>query len=77
MTNQVSEYEQDLVRMANQIAQQFALEAPPSAAERLADHLLRFWDPSMRTALIEGVSAGRMRVTADVDEAVAMLEAGP
>jgi hypothetical protein len=77
VTNPVSEYEQDLVRMANQIAQQFALDAPARAAEMLADHLLRFWDPSMRTALIEGVSAGRMRVIAVVDEAVAILGVGP
>ena len=77
MTNEMSEYEQDLVRMANQIAKQFALDVPPSAAERLANHLLRFWNPSMRAALIEGVSAGRMRVTVVVDEAVAMLAVGP
>jgi hypothetical protein len=71
------QYNAEIERMVNQIALQFALDAPHHAAEKLADHLLRFWDPSMRAALVEQVSAGRMRVTAVVDEAVLILTVAP
>jgi len=41
----------DLVRMANQIARQF--EGAPEAEARaaIADHLAKFWDPRMRAQL--------------------------
>lgn len=66
-----------LVDMANQIAQFF--EALPDAHEAeagVADHLRRFWAPSMRASLLAHVHA---RGTADlrplVVAAVAQLEA--
>ena len=77
MSDDQRQYDAEIERMVNQIAQQFALDAPQRAAEMLADHLLRFWDPSMRAALAEQVSAGRMRATAVVDEAVSILAAAP
>ena len=73
MTNQLSEYEQDLVRMANQIARQFEAETPAQSAQKLADHLQRFWDPSMREALSMGVLAGRLSVLCVVEDAVHLL----
>lgn len=45
-----------LVKMANQIADNFSFHA--DAAERTADHLQRFWAPSMRQQLLEYDSAG-------------------
>ena len=45
-----------LVKMANQIAENFSFHS--DAAERTADHLRRFWAPSMRQQLIEYGSAG-------------------
>lgn len=44
----MSEVEQ-LVKMANQIAENFSFH--DDAVERLADHLQRFWAPSMREKL--------------------------
>ena len=46
-----------LVKMANQIADNLALHE--DAVERTADHLRRFWAPSMRRKLIgHGAAAG-------------------
>jgi formate dehydrogenase subunit delta len=45
-----------LVKMANQIADNFSFHA--DAEERTADHLRRFWAPSMRQRLAEYSSAG-------------------
>lgn len=45
-----------LVKMANQIADNFSFHA--DAEERTVDHLRRFWAPSMRQQLVEYSSAG-------------------
>jgi len=47
-----------LVRMVNQIAEFFAHEGPVKAAASTADHLKKFWDPSMRGQIIAAVAAG-------------------
>lgn len=47
---------EQLVKMANQIADNFAFHE--DAAERLADHLKRFWAPSMLRSLAEFNAAG-------------------
>ena len=41
-----------LVYMANQIGQFFASQSPDRAAEGIADHISKFWDPRMRGAII-------------------------
>lgn len=41
----------DLVRMANQIAQFFAPYPPPEAVAGVAEHLEKFWTPAMRKEL--------------------------
>ena len=46
----MSEVEQ-LAKMANQIADNFSFH--DNAEERIADHLTRFWAPSMRKLLVE------------------------
>ena len=43
----------DLVRMINQIADFFDAYPEPEAVSGVTDHLRRFWDPSMRTALLD------------------------
>ena len=48
-----------LVHMANQIALFFASQPREDQVERVAGHLRDFWDPSMRTQLLEIVEAGR------------------
>ena len=70
MTGGDRAYDAQLERMANQIARQFAAHGPESAAVKLADHLQRFWDPSMREALVEAVTAGRVQTDAIVVDAV-------
>jgi formate dehydrogenase subunit delta len=40
-----------LVRMANQIASQFAHHPPEQAAGEVANHLKSFWAPPMRVEL--------------------------
>jgi formate dehydrogenase subunit delta len=47
---------QRLVKMANQIADNFGFH--DDAVERTADHLRRFWAPSMRDKLADFEAAG-------------------
>jgi formate dehydrogenase subunit delta len=47
-----------LVMMANQIARNFAVEGDLAAAEATADHIKRFWDPTMRARLSEHLALG-------------------
>lgn len=42
----------DIVRMANQIAQFFAVYPEEDAVEGIRDHLVKFWPPSMRKDLL-------------------------
>ena len=43
---------ENLIRMANQIAQFFAPYPEPEAVAGIRDHLARFWDPAMRRELL-------------------------
>jgi formate dehydrogenase subunit delta len=45
-------------RMGNDIARQFTHLPPAEAAERIAAHIERFWDPRMRVALEALVAEG-------------------
>ena len=42
-----------LVTMVNEIAAFFAGEDPGKAAENVANHLRRYWDPRMRKQIVE------------------------
>lgn len=56
-----------LARMANQIADNFQYGADTTkVAASVADHLRRFWNPSMRAALIEA----HRRNVVDLSDAV-------
>ena len=46
------------VRMANEIAVQFAHRPLDEAAQAVATHMRSFWEPRMRTALLEHLAAG-------------------
>jgi len=48
----------DLVRMANQIADFFAAYPHEEAVAGTADHLRKFWDPRMRRSILDHVQAG-------------------
>lgn len=42
-----------LVRMANQIAANFATMGEAEAAAATADHIAMFWDPRMKASLLD------------------------
>jgi formate dehydrogenase subunit delta len=47
-----------LVYMANQIAKFFAHEGEAKAVASVADHLVKFWDPRMRSAIVAHLRSG-------------------
>ena len=65
----------DLVRMANQIADQFPLHGPDAAAEAVAHHLRMFWEPHMRAHLLALVDAGAEGLDPVVIDAASRLRA--
>jgi formate dehydrogenase subunit delta len=50
--------DQDLTRMANQIADFFASYPPDEAVPGVADHIVKFWPPDMRQAFLAEIAAG-------------------
>lgn len=51
----------DLIRMANQIAQFFAAYPESDAVDGVRDHLEKFWTPTMRRELVaitDGIVCG-------------------
>jgi formate dehydrogenase subunit delta len=46
------------VRLANEIAAQFAHRPPQEAATSIANHIKAVWDPRMKQALIAHASSG-------------------
>ena len=63
-------YLSGLERMANQIARNFDTRPPEQAAAGVAEHLQKFWDPSMRRDLIDAVASRRIEVSAAVRDAI-------
>jgi formate dehydrogenase subunit delta len=49
---------QHLVAMANEIAAFFAGEDPEKAADNVANHLRRYWDPRMRKQIVAHAGNG-------------------
>ena len=62
-----------LVTMANEIAAFFAGEDRGKAAENVANHLRRYWDPRMRRQIVEHASAGGDGLTQVARAGVALL----
>ena len=61
-----------LVKMANQIAKNFAFHS--DSVERTADHIQRFWAPSMRATLKAHIDGGGTGVSAEVTQALQQVE---
>jgi len=61
-----------LVDMANDIARNYSFHA--DSAERVADHLARFWAPSMRALISEHVRVGGEGLADSAIEAVKLLQ---
>jgi formate dehydrogenase subunit delta len=47
-----------LIYMANQITKFFAHQSEDKAVAATTDHIVKFWDPRMRAAIIAHVAAG-------------------
>jgi formate dehydrogenase subunit delta len=62
-----------LVRMANQIADNFRLLPEPEAAASTADHLRRFWTPKMCGEIAAVLERGGQRLSPIAMRAVAAL----
>ena len=65
-----------LVHMANQIAAYFVTQPGDGAAEAVADHLRKFWEPRMRAAIIAYVEAGGAGLEPAAADAVRRLGPG-
>ena len=63
-----------LVYMANQIGTFFSSQRGADPAAGIADHLKKFWDPRMRTAIIAHAQNGGTGLDAAVLKAVLRLE---
>jgi formate dehydrogenase subunit delta len=61
-----------LVRMANQIADNFSYGDRDKAVAGVLDHLVRFWTPDMKRAIIEQHQGGDIGLN---DIAAAAIEA--
>lgn len=63
-----------LVKMANQIGAFFVAQKV-GAADGMADHLRKFWDPHMRAEIAEHVRHGGAGLEPIAIEAIKLLEA--
>jgi len=62
-----------LVKMANQIGQFFSAQKSGDQAASAAEHLRKFWDPRMRSAIIDHVANGGQGLNPTALEAVKRL----
>jgi formate dehydrogenase subunit delta len=62
-----------LVRMANQIADNFAYGDRDKAVAGVLDHLVRFWTPDMTRTIVEHQRAGSASLNPIAADAVAAL----
>ena len=63
-----------LVHMANQIGTFFASQRRDDAVVAIANHLTKFWDPRMRTAILAHLDAGGAGLDPLVLQAVGNLK---
>ena len=66
-------HDDKLVYMANQIGKFFASQGKAKAADGIATHLRRFWDPSMRKKIVHHLAEGGEGLDPLAKEAVQML----
>jgi formate dehydrogenase subunit delta len=68
---------QHLIKMINQIADNVAMgESVEQAAAKVADHLRRFWAPSMRQQIFDYVDTGGAKLKAVSRAAIIELRSG-
>lgn len=66
-----------LVLMANQIAKNLAVRGEENAVTLTAEHIKKFWEPRMRTALIAHVKSGGFGLQPLAKRAVEKLSGSP
>jgi formate dehydrogenase subunit delta len=71
----MSSQDAKLVMMANQIGKFFAPQKTVDPVAGIADHLEKFWDPRMRSAIIDHLAKGGAGLDPPVREAVSRLKA--
>jgi formate dehydrogenase subunit delta len=64
-----------LIYMANQIGKFFESQRPDKAVPGIVEHIRKFWDPRMRTAILAHLDAGGSGLDPQVRDAVAALRA--
>ena len=64
-----------LVMMANQIGKFFAPQRGTDPVADILDHIEKFWDPSMRDAIVTHLEAGGAGLDPPVREAIVRLQA--
>jgi formate dehydrogenase subunit delta len=62
-----------MVRMTNQIAAFFRTQPNDDAAVKTLEHIIDFWEPSMRQQLREYVAAGGEGLDAEAVKAAKMI----
>jgi formate dehydrogenase subunit delta len=62
----------NLVRMANQIARNLEVRGTEEAVSETASHIIKFWDPRMKAAMLAG---DRSQLSPLAAEAVKRVEA--
>ena len=63
-----------LVTMANQIGKFFVAQGEEKAMPQIADHLVKFWDPRMRKAIVAHLASGGTDLDPAVRRAVESLK---
>lgn len=63
-----------LVHMANQIGTFFRSQGEATVAANTAEHIKKFWDPRMRSAILAHFEAGGAGLNPDVRDAVEALK---
>jgi formate dehydrogenase subunit delta len=65
-----------LVYMANQIGKFFASQGDDQAVAGIADHLQKYWDPRMRSTIVDHLDHGGAGLAPLVRQAVEKLREG-
>jgi formate dehydrogenase subunit delta len=63
-----------LIYMANQIGKFFVSQGHDKAVLGIAEHIRKFWDPRMRSAILKHLDAGGTGLDPDVRDAVEALK---
>jgi formate dehydrogenase subunit delta len=63
-----------LIYMANQIGKFFHSQGQDQAVPGITEHIRKFWDPRMRTAILAHLEAGGAGLDPEVRDAVEALK---